>query len=526
MYEYQYGGKEGRRFGLKLSEDMIVVRSRGTRAPRDAGRRDSKILIENLAPVASFQHANVEVMRIHTAAKGFSPETVIEELKGDRAFEFAGHCLYDEVSGKPVVYSENLFLCLHPDAKRSALKRLAEKYKLKLGRPLRYAKNAFFAGCPEGIGRDVFDLAMTLLNDEPEVQYCHPELMRERHKKVIFPHQWHLRETLYGDTLVNQHISLEPAWETSTGAGTTIAVIDDGVDIDHVEFRARGGIFAPRDATLHSEDPRPKDYRDNHGTACAGVACASGIDGASGVAPDAWLMPIRLVSALGSQDEADAIAWAASNGADIISCSWGPEDGRWDDPNDPVHDQYVAMPDSTRAAIEFAIEDGREGAGCVIVWAAGNGNESVDNDGYASHPDVIAVGACNDRGKRSAYSDYGDSLWCCFPSDDVYGQITNGIWTTDRLGRRGYNAGDDALGHPHGDYTNNFGGTSSACPGVAGLAALLISHTPRLSYIDVRNLIRDSCDPIDAAGGQYDTGAHSIFYGFGRVNAEKAVGLL
>src|SRR3712207_8807840 len=43
-------------------------------------------------------------------------------------------------------------------------------------------------------------------------------------------------------------------------------------------------------------------------------------------------------------------------------------------------------------------------------------SESVDNDGYASHETVIAVAACNDRGTRSAYSDFGEAVWCCFPS--------------------------------------------------------------------------------------------------------------
>ncbi len=526
MYEYQYGGKEGKRYGLQLSEDMIVVRSRGTRAPREAGRRRSQAVIDGLAPVTRFQSANVEVMRMHSAVKELSQESILEELKGDRGFEFAGHCLYDEVSKRPVVYSENLFLCLHDDVKRSVFKELAARYKLSARRTIRYARNAYFVGCAQGIGRDVFDLAMTLLNDVPEVRFCHPELMRERHKKVIYPQQWHLRETLYDGELIDEHISLEPAWDRSTGEGTTIAVIDDGVDIDHVEFRARGGVYAPRDASEDSSDPRPKFSNDNHGTACAGVACASGVDGASGVAPDAWLMPIRLVSGLGSQEEADAIAWAATNGADVISCSWGPQDGHWNDPNDPVHDQYVAMPDSTRTAIEYALDEGRDGAGCVICWAAGNGNESVDNDGYASYPDVIAVGACNDRGRRSAYSDYGDSLWCCFPSNDVIDAVTEGIWTTDRLGQRGYNAGDSALGHLHGDYTNDFGGTSSACPGVAGFAALLISMSPGMPYGEVKNIIRDSSDQIDVAGGQYGADGHSIFYGYGRVNAETAVSLL
>jgi subtilisin family serine protease len=86
--------------------------------------------------------------------------------------------------------------------------------------------------------------------------------------------------------------------------------IDDGVDIDHENFRFAGKIVAPRDVTRKTNDPLPSDLN-NQDTVCAGVACASG---ASGVVPKARLMPIRLVSALGSQNEAKAFVWATQNG--------------------------------------------------------------------------------------------------------------------------------------------------------------------------------------------------------------------
>lgn len=169
------------------------------------------------------------------------------------------------------------------------------------------------------------------------------------------------------------------------GEGTTIAIIDDGVDVDHPEFGSAGKIVAPRDATLDTNDPRPKDasFTENHGTACAGVACAGGLVKASGVAPKAKLLPIRLNSALGSQQEAEAFEWAANNGADVISCSWGPSDGQWWNPNDPIHNQKVPLPASTKLAIDYATTKGRSGKECIVLFAAGNGNESVDNDGYA-----------------------------------------------------------------------------------------------------------------------------------------------
>jgi subtilisin family serine protease len=396
-------------------------------------------------------------------------------------------------------------------------------------------------------------MALDLLRREPGVEYCHPELLRPRQFRRAFASQWHLKPARIGGARIEAHARVVDAWAATRGRGVTIAVIDTGIDIDHEEFASARKIAAPRDATDATDDatdPRPQLTRsEKHGTACAGVACADGRRGASGVAPAARLMPIRLMSGLGSQGEADAFAWAADHGADVISCSWGPNDGDWWDPRDRAHRAFVPLPDSTRLAIEYALTAGRGGKGCVICWAAGNGNESVDNDGYAAHPGVIAVAACNDRGKRSVYSDTGRALWCAFPSDDseleavaalpkrrpvggVWNEdhpapLTPGIWTTDWSGRRGYNVGGGTEGGDEdGHYTNSFGGTSSATPGVAGVAALILSLNPALSQREVKDLLRRACDRIDRAHGRYDPATgHSPFYGYGRVNAAKAVRL-
>jgi subtilisin family serine protease len=235
-------------------------------------------------------------------------------------------------------------------------------------------------------------------------------------------------------------------------------------------------------------------------------------------------MPIRFASGLGSQQEAEAFAWAADHGADVISCSWGPEDGDPEDPDDAMHEQVVALPDSTRLAMAYAVTNGRGGKGCVICFAAGNGNESVDNDGYAGSQDVIAVAACNDRGRRSFYSDFGDAVWCSFPSND-FGPpepLTPGIWTTDRSGDAGYTphfSGGDASGN----YTDSFGGTSSACPGVAGVVALMLSRHPNLTWKEVKDRLKKACVKVDKAHGGYDGDGHSPKYGHGRVDALKAV---
>jgi subtilisin-like proprotein convertase family protein len=191
--------------------------------------------------------------------------------------------------------------------------------------------------------------------------------------------------------------------------------------------------------------------------------------------------------------------------------------------------------DNIRLAIDYAVERGRGGKGCVVLFAAGNGNESVDNDGYASYPKVLAVAASNDRSRRSVYSDFGRAVWLSFPSND-FGwpqegrpePLTTGIWTTDRTGQAGYNPNPET-GAVEGDaglkYTNRFGGTSSACPGAAGVAALVLARNPELSWQEVREILRRACERIDPQGGQYDAQGHSPFYGWGRVNAATAVTL-
>ena len=113
----------------------------------------------------------------------------------------------------------------------------------------------------------------------------------------------------------------------------------------------------------------------------------------------------------------------------------------------------------------------------------------------------------------------------CLPSNHGFASLTPGIWTVDRSGTLGYNSGSTLRGDAAGNFTNSFGGTSSASPGLAGVAALIIGRNPNLRWDEVKNVIKQACDRIDTAGGQYDANGHSPFYGFGRINAKRAVEL-
>ncbi len=521
MLTFKYGGKKGKQYQLEESEDLIVVRTqRGVPLKRLALSHKARTIAERFKSVVRFPAAGVEVLRCD---KELGRNEARELLKKESALRFAGRVLTDAKSHAPVLYTENFFVKFEDDVSARECKNILRELGLKIKRELEYARRAFFVGAPEGTGQRVFEIAEGLLKQAP-VELCHPELVREMAFRGAFPQQWHLKSTTVNGQRINEHAFVESAWSMNQGEGTTIAVIDDGFDLDHEEFASSGKILAPRDVTQGNGNPRPGS-QDDHGTACAGVACADGRFGSSGVAPKARLIPIRLASGLGSQAEADAFIWAAEHGADVISCSWGPRDGRWWDPNDPLHNQFVPLPDSTRLAINAVTGNGRNGKGCVITWAAGNGNESVDNDGYASYEKVTAVAACNDSGKRSAYSDKGQAIWCAFPSNDVVDARTSGIWTTDRSGNPGYNPGNPSAGDASGNYTNSFGGTSSACPGAAGVAALVIAQNPELRWDEVKEILKQSCDKIDPDGGQYNGEGHSPSYGYGRLNAKKAVAL-
>ncbi len=531
----RYGGRSGTVYRLRISDALLVVRTKSRLSlPEAPLAGPSRQTLGDFRPVVAFSEHGVEVVGLPRADES-RRDVARKTLKEDAAVEFAGRVLVDAESPAraetPVVYTENLFVQLAPGIKQSAVTRLLGKHDLTIKRSLPWLSNAFFVGAPQGSGLAVFELADRLL-DIPEVLLCHPEIVRQRQTRAASAEQWHLKAVTVRGRRITAHANVAAAWRLTQGKGSTIAIIDDGVDVAHEEFAGKGKVVAARDVTQDSDDPKP-GRGDNHGTACAGVACANGKKRASGVAPQARLMPVRLASALGSMDEADAFVWAADHGADVISCSWGPVDGAWFDPRDPQHRVLSPLPDSTRVAIEYAATKGRKGRGCIVCFAAGNGNESVDLDGYASHPAVIAVAACNDTSRRAVYSDFGKAVFCAFPSGDFANPksghpapLTPGIWTTDRTGNAGYNPGGGVQrGDLAGDYTNSFGGTSSACPGVAGVVALMLARNPSLGATEVRDLLRSSCDRIDEVGGDYDPDGHSPFYGFGRVNAQRAVKL-
>ncbi len=335
---------------------------------------------------------------------------------------------------------------------------------------------------------------------------------------VGFRSQWHLMNIGQGGGVPGADCNASEAWDYTWGdPAIKVAIIDDGFDLSHPDFYIPGKIVAPYDATQHDTNPLPSGFSENHGTSCAGVALAARGSGiAIGVAPDCSFIPIRHAGRLGDYDEALAFYHAFKNGADVISCSWGPPDA--------YQNKLWPLPGLTRHVIDICVEKGRNGKGIPIFFAAGNGNELLDLDGYADYEGVIAVAACTNEDKKAWYSDYGKNVWVTAPSNGG----TLGIFTTDRTGPDGYSWDSD--------YTSSFGGTSAAAPLVAGVAALILSANPELKLDQVKEILKKTAVKInkdnsleyeDTWGKKYtdayNKSGHSDVYGWGRVDAGAAV---
>lgn len=414
----------------------------------------------------------------------------------------------------PIVETDEILIRFRSNVTPARAAAILKAAGAPLMRPLgAYASNGYLGRIAESSTKGALDIA-NALHARSDVIFSHPNFVwpsqpRFTPNDPLYNQQWYLNNNgqVGGTPGADVHAAL--AWDTTHGSpNITVAVIDSGIDIDHEEFHGTGKIVAPFDPVGNDTDPRPSydpGMQEDHGTAVAGIAVANGNNslGISGVAPDCALMPIRLIAQGKTiQDEADAFVWAAEHGADVICNSWGPPDNTG---------TAQPLPDSTRAAIDYAYRTGRHGKGCVIVWASGNGNESTDLDGYASNPQIINVGASTDRDKRAAYSDFGASLSLCAPSN---GGVSQSVQTTDRSGYHGYS---------NNNYTDAFGGTSASAPLVAGVAALVLSVNPNLTTAQVRQRLQTTADRIDTATGNYDSAGHSNLYGYGRVNATRAV---
>lgn len=355
----------------------------------------------------------------------------------------------------------------------------------------------------------------------------------------LFASQWHLRNTgQFGGTPgIDAHVTT--VWDTYKGAGITIGIVDDGLQFTHPDLAANYTAILSYDFYDVDDDPSPLIIPDDpkttvdeadgdyHGTSVAGVAAAvaGNAIGVSGAAPQAKLAGLRLTSGeTFPSDEADAEGWE-NQVIQIKNNSWGPPDGYpW---------VLGILPSVVRSAYQNATTSGRGGLGTIFTVAAGNGrtlDDQSNKDGYANSIYTFAIGAVASNGAQSNYSESGANLITCAPSNGGAG-----IYTTDLVGTDGYNTHEDFSPIAQRDYTDEFGGTSSATPLASGVIALILQANPQLGWRDVKEILLRSgrkvaatdADWVSRTGGQPSLPLikHNHRYGGGMIDAGAAVAL-
>lgn len=253
------------------------------------------------------------------------------------------------------------------------------------------------------------------------------------------------------------YAGIPEAHKHSKGKGVTVAILDTGAS-SHIDLNTN------IKQSFNSSDMQDYIDRQGHGTHVAGIiAAAQNNTGIIGVAPEAKIMPIKVLNDNGTggyDNIARGIKIAIDNGADIINMSLGA-------PNTP--------PSFVQDVIKEAYDKG-----IIIVAAAGNDSGAVNYP--AKFDEVLAVGAIGADGKLANFSSRGNEVACVAPGVNVYSTYLNGQYAI-------------------------LNGTSQASPFMAGVCALLLSWSrnnsdaPQINNAqDMLKLLDNLCDPVGRIG--------------------------
>ncbi len=424
--------------------------------------------------------------------------------------------------GEVVAIIPEIVVRLRNEMAYDKLGSLCAEANCRIVRKLELAEPLYYLLAPKAQNADDVFASVQILNEAGFVEWAVPNVASQPRLcgQVIpsdeyFPDQWHLHNTGQSGGTPNVDINAPEAWEITMGdPNIVVAVLDSGVDLNHPDLI--GNLVHGYDFCDDDDAPNPtlgESAGNAHGTGCAGLIAeeANNGIGVAGVAPRCKIMPIRVLRVNKQDSEewvtdailAEAIVWAARNGADILSISWGA-----------LSDSVVSITHEATISVTSPNGIGRSGKGCVVLAAAGNTSDDIVL--YpAAFPEVIAVGATDDNDQRWDYSSYGSPLELVAPSgsQDQSARIVK-LWTTDITGADGFNVAADPPGIL--DYTDNFGGTSAACPIAAGVAALVLSVNPNLTNAEVRTILVRSAVVLGPSRWDEE-------YGFGRVDAYAAV---
>ncbi|HAS45941.1 MAG TPA: hypothetical protein DCS93_35995 [Microscillaceae bacterium] len=274
-------------------------------------------------------------------------------------------------------------------------------------------------------------------------------------------------------------IKVQEAWDVTRGdTGLVVAVIDDGFDLSHPEFR--GKVYRPWNVVTASPAVNT-GRKSTHGTHVAGIAIgvADNGQGVSGIAPNCKFMPIQVGDFNGQLTSTaiiDGILYAINNGADVVNISLGLV----------MPTRVTKLPPQTQREIIANYYKDEEAfwnelfknaydKNIVVVLAGGNQNVMIGLDPMQRSPHTVKVSAVDPRNNKASFSNYGDQSTLSAPGVDIYSSL------------------------PKNRY-NYLSGTSMAAPVVTGSIALLKSANRAMSFPDIVDLLQSTGIPVNNRG--------------------------
>ena len=416
----------------------------------------------------------------------------------------------------------------------SEVKSVDDLFKIKTNYVRTTAQKATVVTVSSKLTAEQAEKYMAALSSNPSVASVEPDLLRRSNARTrtattskvaqvaqaaqasnqvvapndtLYPQQWNLHGT--------KGLAAPEAWKTTQGAGVTVAVIDSGIvkhpDLDANVLPGYDFITEPsiaRDGNGRDSDPTDQGNWEEagvcgadseasesnwHGTHVAGsiAAIMNNKRGIVGVAPSTKILPVRALGMCGGYDSdiADAMVWAAggtvegvpanSNPAKIINLSLGGEG-------------------TCPATYSKAIAEVNK-RGAILVVAAGNDGQDTSKVAPANCGGSIVVGATDQEGKRSDFSNYGKLVDVSAPGSGIMSTVDLGTTVSTGAG-----------------YTE-YDGTSMAAPQVAGVIALMKSVDPSLTAERAKQILKQSSKPLTC-----DVNA----CGSGIVNAASALAMV
>jgi len=442
-------------------------------------------------------------------------QELIRQWKNKDSILYSGPVFVNQEGEDVAALTNQVIVRLKQISDYAVLQKSLESYNINNIRQVEFDSNVYLFNVNYVSEKDAMQISNEL-HETGLFDYVQPDLLffvkylgrNTIPNDIYFPDQWNLLNTGQYGGIPGMDIRATEAWSITTGdSNVIIAIFDNGVDahpdlIDNLPlgYNSSGG---------------------DHGTACAGIAAAKGNNsqGIAGVAYNCKILPFTVGGGTSSSAFANLVDSALKKGVKVISISWKLS-GAMGPPADTAICRAIA-------------------AGCVLVASSGNGNiYPVDYPAFDSN--VIAVGAISPCGERKSPtscdgedwgSNYGSKLSLMAP-----GVL---IPTADVVGWNGYNPqvalhpknNGTILSNDYSDwnYTVWFQGTSSACPHVAGVAALMFSVNPNLTAKQVRNILERTARKVRPDLYTYkDTlGKNNGFWnnemGYGLVDAYAAV---